>query len=60
MHRKKETRPADQSNERVQKSNHILTQEAVGGALVIGLTVFAVLVVPHIMYDFIAPLKGWC
>lgn len=59
MQRKKETRPIRQDRERVAKSTHIVSQEAIGGAILVGLVIFAVLVAPHLMYDFVAPMKGW-
>lgn len=59
MLRKRETRPSRQARERASESNAIVSQEAIGGAILIGLVIFAVLVAPHLMYDYIAPLKGW-
>lgn len=62
MPRKRETRPAVQSNERVRKSNHIVSQngEAFWNALCIAFVLFALLVAPRLMYMYLAPLKGWC
>lgn len=60
MQAKKKTLPSRQARERVCKSNSIVTQKAVGGLLLIVFVVFAVMVAPHLLYDYLAPLKGWC
>lgn len=61
MPRKTETRPSRQANGRAtQKSNDSVTHEAVFTLIVAALFLFVIFGVPNIMYDFIAPLKGWC
>jgi len=61
MQRKRETRPIRQDRERVSKDSHIVSQNEslFGGLFIIGFIPFAVLVVPRIMYYFIAPMQGW-
>lgn len=61
MQRKKETRPSRQARERVSKDVHIVSQneEALGALLLVGLFLFAILVAPHLIYDYVAPIQGW-
>ena len=63
MSRKRETRPAaGKHSGRARKSNDMVAQneETLWTAALFALFVFSVLVLPHIMYYFIAPMKGWC
>ena len=59
MSHKRETRPADQSNERVHKSTDSVTHEGIGAVLMLAFFIFAVFVAPRLMYAYLAPLKGW-
>lgn len=63
MTRERETRPSRQANGRAtQESKHIVSQNEslIGGLFIILFPLFAVFVVPRIMYHFIAPMQGWC
>ena len=60
MIQKKKTHPSRQAMRCAQKSNEIVTQEAVCMIALVGLFLFALLVAPHMIYDYVAPLQGWC
>ena len=62
MRRKKNTHPSRQARGcATQKRSPIVTQEdeALHIVLLIALFLFCLLVLPHLMYAYIAPLKGW-
>ena len=60
MSDKRKTRPSRQARERVCKSNDSVSQDAACAIIAAALIIIAVLVVPHLLYDYLAPLKGWC
>ena len=60
MIQKKKTLPSRQARGSARKSNIILSQDEICVALLFALFLFALLVAPHLIYDYVAPLKGWC
>ena len=60
MQRKRETHPHRQARGCATKSNHMIARnERVGYAAFAALVMFSVLVLPHLVYGYLAPLKGW-
>lgn len=61
MQRKRETRPSRQANGRAPKSNHILPQNTalLEGIVIAALAIVAIIAVPELLYNHIAPMKGW-
>ena len=60
MIQKKKTHPSRQARGCAHKSNEIVTQEAVCGIALVALFLFARLAAPHMIYDYVAPIQGWC
>ena len=61
MSKKRETHPSRQARGCARKSNAIVPQkdEALGAVILLALFLFAVLVLPDLLYNHIAPTKGW-
>lgn len=56
----KKTLPSRQARGSARKSNNSVSQDAACAIVAAALIIIAVLVVPHLLYDYLAPLKGWC
>ena len=61
MRKQKETRPSRQARGRECKSNAIVPhgRALAEGVILLVLILFAVLVLPELLYGYIAPTKGW-
>ena len=59
--RKKGTRPSRQALGREQESNHMVTQSdvALEGVITAFIAVLAFVVVPQLLYNYVAPMQGW-
>lgn len=61
MQHKKETRPSRQARGRASRNKAMVAhnEETLGQIAIGALTLFAILVLPRLMYMVIAPTKGW-